>query len=382
MAINIPETSIPSVSTSNSSVVALTSGSTLTGTWEECLAYEDISIAVKTDQNGTYTIQFSPDGTNADTTLTRYYKTNQIEPPHVFEVTRKYFRITFTNTSASNQTYFRLQTILGNRGQLNIPADSVMAQDYDSISTRPTKYEYEVALGLRQGQTTWNKFGYNSDLDVGTEVIASFGGTFAPLTTANTISIVSSSASDTNAGVGANTVSVTYIDANKVSQTETIVLNGTTPVLTSGTALGINRIQTTLSGTSLSNVGTITATIGGSTQGQVPIGEGFTQQAIFFVQDGHTFLADFLSINAEKTGGGASPKVRIKGWVFNYDTNTKYMIFNKLIDTSAENNDSIIPSQPFVVNENSCLWFEGTTDQSDTFVSVRFSGIEVRKIGE
>jgi hypothetical protein len=189
------------VDANNSSSASLNAAAVFTGTATDVSAYSDLVVAVSTDQDGTYTIQFSTNGTNWDSTLTRYYRTAQINVPHRFSVTRKYMRVTFTNTSASNQTYLRLQTLLGSVGDLNIPIDSTMAQDYDSISVRPTKYEYEVALGRRQGATTWNKFGYNGDVDTGTETIWSAGGTFSRMTAAATLSVVSTNINDDGAPV-------------------------------------------------------------------------------------------------------------------------------------------------------------------------------------
>jgi hypothetical protein len=112
----------------------------------------------------------------------------------------------------------------------------------------------------------------------------------------------------------------------------------------------------------------------------MPVGEGTTQQSIFFVQNNHTALADYLRFNAEKTGGGTSPKVRVKAWVYSAVSNSKYNVFNELIDTAAENTTYLSPSQPFIIGEKSCIWFEGTTDINDTFVSCRFSLIEFRDV--
>jgi hypothetical protein len=376
---------IGTVDANNSTSTLLNAAAVFTGTATDVSTYSDMVISVATDQHGTYTIQFSTDGTNWDSTLTRYYRTDQINVPHRFAITRKYMRVTFTNTSASNQTYLRLQTILGSTGDLNIPTDSVMSQDYDATVVRPTKFEYEVALGRRQGNTTWNKFGYNADVDTAaTEVIAAFGGAFTPLTTASTLTIVSASVDDDGspAGTGANSIVIIGVNANRVAQTEVVTLNGTTNVVTSTTWLGINRAAVYLAGSNLANVGTITitATTGGTTQATIPTGEGSTQQAIFFTQDNHNFLADFLSINVEKTGGGATPKCRIKGWVFSAVSNAKYLVYNALIDTAADSSKTINPSQPFVIGEKSCLWFEATTDTNDTFVSCRFSGIEIKDV--
>lgn len=372
------------VDSGNSTTTQLNAAAVFTGAWVDVSNYPSVSVAVKTDQDGSLTVQFSTDGANADSTLTRYYRTAQIEPPHVFKVTRKYMRVTFTNTSASNQTYIRLQTMLGAQGNLNIPIDSVMSQDYDATSVRPTNFNYEVALGRRQGATTWNKFGFNGDLDVGTEVLAAQGGTFTFLTSASTLTIVSSSTDDDGApaGTGANSIIIYGIDANRQAQTEVVTMNGTTNVVTSSTWLGINRASIYLAGSTYNNVGniTITATTGGTTQAFIPAGKGTTQQLIFFTQDSHQFLSDWLVLDAEKTSGGGSPKVQFRGWVWSALSNAKYEVFYFLVDLSIESEHQIMPSQPFVVGEKSVFWVEATSDTANTIVSGRFSGIEFRDV--
>lgn len=373
------------ISVLNSTSTPLNAGLTFTGTGEDVSQYDSVVVAVATDQNGHYTVQFSNDNTNWDSTLTRYYRTTQIEAPHRFTITRRYCRVAFTNSSASNQTYLRLQTTFGQKTALNIPLDANMAQDYDSISVRPSDFHYEVASSRRQGATTWNKFGYNSDVDAGTETIWSAGGTFSRMTAAATLNVVSTSTDDDGdpAGTGANSVIIYGVDANWDTQIEIVTMNGTTNVTTSGTWLGVNRMAVYLAGSGGANAGVITATAtgGGSTvQAHMPVGEGTTQQSFFFVANNHTFLADFLALNAEKTGAGASPKVRFKGWVYSDVALCKYLVFNELMDTAVENHHDISPSQPFIIGEKSVLYFEATSDINDAFVSCRFSGILVRDV--
>ena len=260
----------------NSTTTLLTNGSVFTGEWENVSSKDSLVVAVKTDQNGTYSVQFSPDGINQDSTLTRYYRTDQIEAPHRFTVTRNYARIVFTNDSGSDQTYLRLQTSYGTKADLNAPLDSTLSQDFDAIAVRPSDYKYEVAGGLRQGSSIWNKWGYNDDIDIGTEVIASWGGTFTPLTTATTLIISSGSVNDTSGGTGCNSIVVYGVDANRDEQIEVITMNGTTSVVTVSTWLGINRVAMFLCGTSQGNEGEINviATTGGSTMAQMPLGGG------------------------------------------------------------------------------------------------------------
>lgn len=246
--------------------------------------------------------------------------------------------------------------------------------------SQATEYTYAVALNKVTGSTTWNKFAYNLDIDSGTEVVASFGGSFFPMTTADTLEIVSTSESDDSEGTGVNSVVLYGVDENREYQVEVVTMDGTTDVRTSNQWLGINRIAPFLTGSGFVNAGSITArtTTGETIIAEMPAGGTVTQQAIFYVQAGHTFLADYLFINALKLAGGSAPRVTIKGWVFSPIANSKIQVFETDIDTAVSNVVEIKPSQPFPITEKSVLWFEATTNTNDTAVSMRFSGIEVK----
>jgi hypothetical protein len=362
----------------NSSTAALNSGAVFTGSWVDVSGYDSVTTALTTDQNCTVAVQFSPDASNVDSTLTRYYVTTKINPPHRFTAMRKYVRVVVTNTSASNQTYLRLQTMAGDKQLLNTPTDSVMAQNYESIGTRPTNWHSEVSLGRRQGVVSWQKFGWNDDVDTGAqETIWSYGGLLSPLTTARTLSIVSSSANDTAAGTGLRTVLVTGIDANRLEQAETVTLNGTTPVVTSASWLGVNRVTPTSAGSGLTNAGNITATasVDLTVQAYMAAGVGTTQQSFFFTPAQTTFLADWLAMSAFRlSGGGASPRVTVRGYVRNFSTGVRYEVMRKLIDTSVTNEIQLSPKEAFVVPSSSLLEFTAETDTNNTLVSLRFAG--------
>lgn len=374
---------VAKVSTDNSTTTPLNAAATYTGTWEDVSKYASMVIAVKTDQDGSFTVQFSPDGVNADSTLTRYYRTDQIEAPHRFTVTRQYMRVTFTNDSASNQTLMRLQVILDNAIDLNAPMDSTLAQDFDAIVTRPTDYNTEVALGRRQGHTLWNKFGYNEDVDIGTEVVASWGGTFTPLTTATTLTIASTSTDDDGdpAGTGVNSILISGIDANRDLQEETVTMNGTTNVVTTSTWLGINRVAMFLVGSGQTNAGTIniTATTGGSQMAQMPAGDGVTQQCIFHVPRNHQFIAEWLWANAVRPSG-QNPLVTVKFLVYSAQNNGVQEVYRKSLDTAVITSINENPRLPFPITEQTVAWMTATTDKNDTTLEGRFSGTLVRDV--
>ncbi len=368
------------VSEGNSHSTIIATGTTYTGT-AEYNTYTDVMVVCKTDQPGTLYLDFSIDGTNWDSTITFNYHVGEINPPHIFVKGPRYFRTRFQNTSTSAQTFFRLGVFYGSFQKLTTAIDGRLPQNFDALAVRPTKFEYEVALGNREGSATWNKWGYNDDIDVGTETVWSVGGIFSALTTANTLSIVSSNVNDISGGTGARSIIVYGIDANRDEQTEVVTLNGTTPVVTTSTWLGINRLAIYISGSGGANAGTINATAvtAGTVQGQIPLGLGSSQQAIFFVYADHQMLLDWMLLNVNKlSGGGSSPRVTIKMLVHSFVSNSRYEVFRHTIDTSVENTVELKPSQPFQVGEKSVITVEATTDTNNTIASVRFSGVQIK----
>jgi hypothetical protein len=365
----------------NSSTSILTAGSTFTGEWVDVGNHTGVTVAVKTDQNGTYTVQFSPDGVNIDSTLTRYYRIDQIEVPHRFTITRQYLRVTFTNTSASDQTYFRLQTKMGEFHPLNAPADSSLSQDYDSTVVRPTDFKYEVALGLRQGYTTWNKWGYNATVSAGTETLWSVSTLFSRMTTADTLVLTSSSTNDiVTTGTGAQSVVIYGVNENYDPIIEVVPMNGTGGATTTNQFFGINRLAVYLAGANGVNAGTITATTTTptTTQSEIPVGEGSSQHAFFFVPQGHTALLDWMTLSCAKLSGGAKPNVTYKMWVTSLVSGAKYEVFRSPLDVTLENHLEFTPSQPFVVGEKSLIEIQITSDTANTVASGRFSLILAR----
>lgn len=368
------------ISTDNSSSTLLADAATFTGAWEDVAEYDSLTIAAKTDQNGVFYVDFSPDGVNVDSSLTRYYNITDIEAPHRFTLTRKYFRVRFTNDSGSAQTFLRLQTSVKAVAQnLNIPVDGTMSRDYDAISVRPTCFTSEVALGLRQGWETWNKFGYNTDIDLAApEIIAAQGGSIAIMTTGATLDVVSSDANDTSAGTGARTIIITGIDENNIEQTEVVTLNGVTPVTTTGLWLGVNRATVISVGTGGENAGNITIDDTANTvgiQAYLPATTNVTAQSIFHIPINEKFLASWLWFNALKiSGGGGSPRVDIYGYSYSRVTGATYEIFRGKIDTSVENTLEISSNEPFVLGGREVLYFVAETDVNNTEVICRFSG--------
>jgi len=81
---------------------------------------------------------------------------------------------------------------------------------------------------------------------------------YVQLTTGTALEVVSGSANDTAAGTGARTVKVEGVDASYVPFSETVTLNGTTPVALANTSvIAINRTTVLTAGSGLANAGNI-----------------------------------------------------------------------------------------------------------------------------
>ena len=125
----------PSVDSDNSSTTALDDTEVFTGTWTQ-RTQPEIIVAVATDQDGTYQVEFSPDGTNIDSTISYTYDASNPGPPRRLVITREYYRVIFTNNSGANQTYFRLQTSIGDFHKLESKLNASLEEDADAIVTR------------------------------------------------------------------------------------------------------------------------------------------------------------------------------------------------------------------------------------------------------
>ena len=124
----------------NGSSSILSAGSSFAGEWERVAPFNTVTAAVKTDQDGTLYMEFSPDGENADSSLSFSVAAN-VNEVHRLTITRLYYRTRFTNTSGSAQTYFRLQTLFGsNQPTLTSALNSTINSDADSLVTRSILY--------------------------------------------------------------------------------------------------------------------------------------------------------------------------------------------------------------------------------------------------
>lgn len=167
-----------------------------------------------------------------------------------------------------------------------------------------------VAFGQIPGASIVTIMGHNGDIDAGTvpEDIWEGGGVYPFQSAAVSLELVSTDIDDTAAGTGARTIRVETLDGNYSPVTQTVTMNGTTPVALTGTHLRVNKVQVITSGTSETNEGVITLRVPGpgdtlaviDNNGGV-VGDGIAHNGIYTVPSGFRFLFIYNHVNILKT---------------------------------------------------------------------------------
>jgi hypothetical protein len=127
------------ISGGNSSIVALASGATFSGTWEVTDNFTTLVCSLKTDQVGILYLEFSPDGINIDSSI-QYVIEASIFESHRIVINQRYFRARIFNASVSAQTFLRLQTIYGNHPIQLVPLNGTVPIDADVTLTKAILY--------------------------------------------------------------------------------------------------------------------------------------------------------------------------------------------------------------------------------------------------
>ncbi len=167
-----------------------------------------------------------------------------------------------------------------------------------------------IAMGRDPNATLVTAFGYTVNTAGNVTNINNWEAAIAwvPLTTAQHMEIVSSSASDSAAGTGTQSVVVQCLDGNYKQIQEVDTLNGTTAVPMVSQCMIINNVIEATYGSSGVNAGNITVRVagGGSTQGYIAAGAGMSHHGRFTVPAGYTWIIHNIFLQSNKAGNATA----------------------------------------------------------------------------
>ena len=251
-----------------------------------------------------------------------------------------------------------------------------------SVPGYSREFLINVSRGLTPGVSYDIKFGRNGDIDTGAEedVINQGGNIFYP-TTARTLSIVSADENDDSGSTGCESVTVVGLDANYDVATETVTLDGTTPVVTTTSFIRATRMFCRSCGSSGENEGAITATYTTDAQTALVIAAGVGQSEFgaLTIPDGKVMLPLEVSGSVVKSSGGANAvrAARLYAWarLYNPLSNNNYECWRRIFEIILNQDGSSSVQQNFAIGNvfpaRADLRFSAVVSADDTEVSDR-----------
>jgi hypothetical protein len=118
-------------------------------------------------------------------------------------------------------------------------------------------FDLQVSRGQIQGHRNVTVFGFNPDVDTTQVTVWPLPSLITFPVAALQMTVSSTNANDTSAGTGARTVVVEGLDANYNEVTETVTLNGQTPVTMTASLLRVNYAYVAAAGSGNSAAGDI-----------------------------------------------------------------------------------------------------------------------------
>jgi len=228
-------------------------------------------------------------------------------------------------------------------------------------STTPL-FLYDVARGRILDHSALNIFGFNTTVGTSFETVWNDGAAYAFPSAALTMTIVSSSASDTM------DVLVVGLDASYNEVRQTVTLTGTGSVTLPTDLYRINS-AIILAG---SNVGNITIASGGVTYGFIGAELGTTQACIYTVPAGYSIYLFRITANSATANG--SKYVTIRN-ALQSSTGRWLKVAEATFSQSQVNYDRQVP---FQITEKTDFMFEAKSSSSTNEVAVFVEAVLVK----
>jgi hypothetical protein len=254
----------------------------------------------------------------------------------------------------------------------------LLGDPFSGALVSPPDFNMAVAWGLlAPNYTRAFAIGYNPDVDTGTTPEDAWGsnGLYPWLPAPTSLEVVSTGASDANAGTGAHTISITTLDVNYVSTSQTITLNGLTPVAIPGSPLRINACRCTSAGSGGVNAGDIIIRDAGAgaTRGIILTGIGVMRQAPFTVPAGFTLAVKYILLAVDSPTGATGKFASISTY---FKSATTAIIQPLQIGNTNTTPYNHFSDPPLVIQEKTDFALRiNTVSDNNTIITAGWNGI-------
>jgi len=149
------------------------------------------------------------------------------------------------------------------------------------------------------------KFGFNPAIGTDEETVWDAGGLYSYISTAGSVSVVSSDAADDISGTGAQKITIDGLDENWLPKSLEVDMDGTSSTTVASTFIRVFRSFVSQAGSGEVNAGDITLSIGGTTVAKISADMGQTLMAVYTIPAGFT---GYITQWSFSSGASASNK--------------------------------------------------------------------------
>ena len=228
-------------------------------------------------------------------------------------------------------------------------------------------FDLQVARSQILGHSIVSLFGYQSSVTTTAIPIWENATTYTYITTASTLTLVSTSASDDTSAK----ILISGLDSSFNPISETLAMNGVTGVTTVNSYFRVNSLLMVSPGTSQNtNVGTITLKQSSNIVAQINVGIGKSQSTIYTVPAGYSFYLDLAEVNTSNSYTG-STIITYKVQAINNNTGVKLNVLQQPFVSIYTANRS---SDPFIYLEKTDIQWQLITSTGTIAAGIIVTG--------
>lgn len=240
-------------------------------------------------------------------------------------------------------------------------------------------YQLAVSRGVVTGAEVFGAYGKLVTSGAVTHQLIWPDGTFnVPSSSGVQMTLVSTSAQDGVAGTGIRSVHMHYLDANLIPQSETITLNGLTPVTSVATNVRfIQCLHLATYGSGKAAAGTITATNAGLIYSQISTGALRCSSSARMVPSGKRLIVSGLSGGSSSGTAAASSTVSICSTILDtHDYTADAILIQYATAAVQDNNTTLSLNPPLSFPQGVVVAMTASTDKAATIVGSWFGWLE------
>ena len=250
---------------------------------------------------------------------------------------------------------------------------------YNRTDTNLNDYLDSVSRGDIVGDSVVFISGKNADINGTAEDLWGESTSLTYLTSAETMEVNSSSAADTSAGTGMQSIVIFGSGDDNEALFEIVTMNGTSDVTTVNAYKRINSVLGFVSGSCETNAGIIrlTSTTAGTVQAHMEAGISIAVQGFRTIPAGKAAIIKQIELDGTRLTGGQLPLLTFKVYARRSGAGSPwFVILERQVDTAVDNQLVIPFPLSAVLDAGTDIRLNAATTVTNSIVSMRVTLLE------